>query len=221
DDGQPITTMGRALDTLFKLVEDSLLGPVLVCDYPIDLSPLAKRIPHAPHLTYRFEAFINGSEMGNAFSELNDPEDQRGRFLQQARERAAGDDEAMEIDEDFMVAMEHGMPPAGGLGIGIDRMVMTLTAAPSLREIILFPLLKDSGETTTVSVTVSPAEALFTLIEQAMAAQGWSPGKLMKELNVPKSDFNGWKKGERVPSPEQCAALSQALGISLEKLTAG
>lgn len=222
-DDSDVATRGRALDVLFsKCVEPHLTGPVFVLDYPIEISPLAKQIPHEPGLTWRFEAFLAGMELGNAFTELNDPEEQRRRFLHQAQEKAAGDDEAMEIDEDFLLAMEHGMPPAGGLGIGIDRLVMLLTGAPSLREVILFPLLKDKEEldVPATPVVASPAQRLFLTIEQGMAAQGVSAGRLMKELEVAKSDFNGWRKGERIPTPEQVTALAAYLHLPADELAA-
>lgn len=209
-DDTGVQTKGRALDVLFsKLVEDQLEGPLFVLDYPIELSPLAKRMPENPALTYRFEAFLHGMELGNAFSELNDPEEQRRRFLYQAEEKAAGDDEAMEIDEDFIEAMGHGMPPAGGLGIGIDRLVMLLTGAPSLREVILFPLLKEKEE---VDAPVALSTDFFAGLIQALAVAGVSPGRLMKECNIAKSEFNAWKKGEGEPTPEQRASLKALIG---------
>ena len=134
---------GKLVAELFdKCVESSLVQPTFILDYPIDISPLAKKKPGAPHLVERFEYFIGGMECGNAFTELNDPLDQRERFAAQARAAASGDEEAHPMDEDFLIAMEHGMPPAGGLGFGIDRMVMLFTGQPSIREVILFPQLR-------------------------------------------------------------------------------
>jgi lysyl-tRNA synthetase class 2 len=123
-------------------VEPKLLAPTFVLDYPAALSPLAKRDARRPQLVERFEAFIGGMEIANAFTELNDPDDQRQRFLEQAAAARGGDAEAQPLDEDFLLALEHGMPPAGGMGLGIGRLVMVLTGASHLREVKLFPHLR-------------------------------------------------------------------------------
>ena len=136
-------TWGNALYEVFdQKVEEKLVQPTFITMHPVDVSPLAKRSPKDPRLTERFELFICRSEMGNAFSELNDPIDQRERFQKQVELRDKGDDEAGMMDEDFITALEYGLPPTGGLGIGIDRCVMMLTNSDSIREVILFPTMK-------------------------------------------------------------------------------
>ena len=136
-------TRGTLLNMAFEeFVEEKLVQPTFIMDYPVEISPLAKRKKSEPWLTERFEAFITSREMGNAFSELNDPIDQRERFVEQMRQRESGDDEAHMMDEDFVTALEYGMPPTGGMGIGIDRMVMLLTDCYSIRDVLLFPTMK-------------------------------------------------------------------------------
>ncbi|HOP53810.1 MAG TPA: lysine--tRNA ligase, partial [Bacillota bacterium] len=134
---------GHVVNAFFeKYCEDKLIQPTFIYGHPVEISPLAKKDEKDPRFTQRFEVFIVQREHGNAFSELNDPIDQKERFMQQLKEREAGNEEAHVMDEDFITALEYGMPPAGGLGIGVDRMVMLLTDQPSIRDVILFPHMK-------------------------------------------------------------------------------
>ena len=140
---EPFMGVGALLDLIFgEKVEPTLTGPVLVTDFPVETTPLARRHRDDPALVERFEAFLFGKELANAFTELNDPVDQRQRFEAQMGLRAAGDAEAQVLDADYVRALEHGMPPAGGMGMGIDRLTMFLTGAPNIREVILFPMLR-------------------------------------------------------------------------------
>jgi len=140
----PQMEYGHIVNEFFEQrVEETLIQPVFVYGHPVEISPLAKKNKQDPRFTDRFELFIVGREYGNAFSELNDPVDQRQRFLAQVAERQAGNDEAQQLDEDYLNAMEHGMPPTGGLGVGVDRLVMLLTNQPSIRDVLLFPLMRE------------------------------------------------------------------------------
>ncbi|MCI6956575.1 MAG: lysine--tRNA ligase [Candidatus Faecousia sp.] len=171
-------TWGNALYACFdQKVEEHLIQPTFITMYPVEVSPLTKRSPSDPRLTERFEFFINRSEMGNAYSELNDPIDQRERFVKQAEQRERGDDETEMLDEDFLTALEYGMPPTGGMGMGIDRAVMLFTGADTIREVILFPTMKPTDmpksdeteekvEKTPVSAPAAPEEKIdFSKVE--------------------------------------------------------
>ena len=154
-------TWGNALyETFDQKVEETLIQPTFITMYPVEVSPLAKRSPEDPHLTERYEMFVCGCEMGNAFSELNDPIDQHQRFKAQAEKRANGDEEADMMDEDFVLALEYGMPPTGGLGFGIDRCAMMLCGTDSIRDVILFPTMKPlNGVKDEIGVNAQPIES--------------------------------------------------------------
>jgi lysyl-tRNA synthetase, class II len=139
--------LGKVLEEIFgAVVEPHLIQPTFVVSYPVEVSPLARRNDKDPRFVDRFELYIAGRELANAFSELNDPEDQLQRFLDQLREREAGDEEAHALDEDYVRALEHGLPPTAGEGIGVDRLVMLFTNSPSIRDVILFPQMRPENK---------------------------------------------------------------------------
>jgi lysyl-tRNA synthetase class 2 len=148
--GVPLTKtkrIGKIITKLFDvLVEPQLIQPTFITGYPVEVSPLSRRSDTEPEITERFELFVAGFEIANGFSELNDPEDQHQRFMQQMEDRREGDDEAHQMDADYIEALEYGMPPTAGEGIGIDRLAMLLTDAPSIREVILFPHMKSKNQ---------------------------------------------------------------------------
>ncbi|MBE5760165.1 MAG: lysine--tRNA ligase [Clostridiales bacterium] len=159
-------TWGNALYACFdQKVEEHLVQPTFITMYPVEVSPLTKRSPEDPRLTERFEFFICHSEMGNAYSELNDPIDQRERFMKQVEQRERGDDETEMLDEDFLTAMEYGMPPTGGMGMGIDRAVMLFTGSDTIREVILFPTMKPVGMQKSENAAEEAAPAVETVAE--------------------------------------------------------
>ena len=204
-------TWGNALyETFDQKVEATLIQPTFITMYPVEVSPLAKRSPEQPALTERYEMFICGCEMGNAFSELNDPIDQYQRFKAQAEKRANGDEEANMMDEDFVMALEYGMPPTGGLGFGIDRCSMMLCGASSIRDVILFPTMKPLDSDKKVSKEVSaPAEATQTapVVEEKIDFSNVQIEPLFED----QVDFDTFSKSDfRAVKVKECEAVKKS-----------
>ena len=204
-------TWGNALyETFDQKVEATLIQPTFITMYPVEVSPLAKRSPEQPALTERYEMFICGCEMGNAFSELNDPIDQYQRFKAQAEKRAHGDEEANMMDEDFVMALEYGMPPTGGLGFGIDRCAMMLCGASSIRDVILFPTMKPLDSDKKVSKEVSaPAEATQTapVVEEKIDFSNVQIEPLFQD----QVDFDTFSKSDfRAVKVKECEAVKKS-----------
>ena len=204
-------TWGNALyETFDQKVEATLIQPTFITMYPVEVSPLAKRSPEQPALTERYEMFICGCEMGNAFSELNDPIDQYQRFKAQAEKRAHGDEEANMMDEDFVMALEYGMPPTGGLGFGIDRCAMLLCGASSIRDVILFPTMKPLDSDKKVSKEVSaPAEATQTapVVEERIDFSNVQIEPLFED----QVDFDTFSKSDfRAVKVKECEAVKKS-----------
>ena len=201
-------TWGNALyETFDQKVEETLIQPTFITMYPVEVSPLAKRSPTDPHLTERYEAFICGCEMGNAFSELNDPIDQYERFKAQAAKRANGDEEADMMDEDFVMALEYGMPPTGGLGFGIDRCSMMLCGTDSIRDVILFPTMKPlDADKKAQKETAAPAEAVAAA-EEKIDFSNVEIEPLFKDL----VDFDTFAKSDyRAVKVKACEAVKKS-----------
>ena len=204
-------TWGNALYACFdQKVEEKLIQPTFITMYPVEVSPLTKRSPADPRLTERFELFICHSELANAYSELNDPIDQRQRFEKQVEQRERGDDETEMLDEDFLTAMEYGMPPTGGMGMGIDRCVMLLTGADTIREVILFPTMKPLDSDKKVSKEVSaPAEAAQTapVVEEKIDFSNVQIEPLFED----QVDFDTFSKSDfRAVKVKECEAVKKS-----------
>ena len=205
-DGVPHTWGNALYETFDQKVEETLIQPTFITMYPVEVSPLAKRSPAQPELTERYEMFICGCEMGNAFSELNDPIDQYQRFKAQAEKRANGDDEADMMDEDFVLALEYGMPPTGGLGFGIDRCAMMLCGTDSIRDVILFPTMKPLD---TDKKPAKPAEAAPTapVVEEKIDFSNVQIEPLFEEF----VDFDTFSKSDfRAVKVKECEAVKKS-----------
>ena len=214
---KPEWTSGKLIAELYdELGEATIVNPTFVTDYPIEVSPLAKRYDDEPRLTHRFELVIAGHEYANAFSELNDPVDQAERFARQMEEKAGGDEEAMEYDEDYVRALEYGMPPAGGIGIGIDRVVMLLTNQASIRDVLLFPHMRPEKNS-----KHSGAAAAKAAQDSAAAAEGvFAPNKVptldyskvaIEPLFADEVDFDTFSKSDfRAVKVKDCVAVPKS-----------
>lgn len=209
-DGVPHTWGNALYETFDQKVEETLIQPTFITMYPVEVSPLAKRSPSQPELTERYEMFICGCEMGNAFSELNDPIDQYQRFKAQAEKRANGDDEADMMDEDFVLALEYGMPPTGGLGFGIDRCAMMLCGTDSIRDVILFPTMKpldkDKTEKAETKEEEKPVEAA-PVVEEKIDFSNVQIEPLFKDF----VDFDTFAKSDfRAVKIKECEAVKKS-----------
>ncbi len=195
---------GKLIDEIFgETVEHDLIQPTFIIDYPVEMSPLCKKHRDNPELTERFELFVNGKELANAYTELNDPIDQKERFQEQVKLSEKGDDEAMYIDYDFLNALEYGMPPTSGMGIGIDRLVMLLTNKRSIQEVLFFPQMRPKP----VEKKVTPEDFEKIGIPKAwsehMVAAGFAHPKVLKETKATQihQKLNGYRKKNKLDIP--------------------
>ena len=213
---KPEWTAGKIIAEIYdELGEDTIVNPTFVCDYPIEVSPLAKRFEDDPRLTHRFELVIAGHEYANAFSELNDPVDQAERFKKQVEEKFAGDEEAMEYDEDYVRALEYGMPPAGGIGIGVDRVVMLLTNQASIRDVLLFPHMKPEAGTKSGAAAARKADEAAAAAKSSYAANKKPTLDLSKVTVEPLFedfvDFDTFSKSDfRAVKVKACEAVKKS-----------
>ena len=206
-DGVPHTWGNALYETFDQKVEETLIQPTFITMYPVEVSPLAKRSPSQPELTERYEMFICGCEMGNAFSELNDPIDQYQRFKAQAEKRANGDDEADMMDEDFVLALEYGMPPTGGLGFGIDRCAMMLCGTDSIRDVILFPTMKPLDMPKKEAEKPAEAVAVAPTVEEKIDFSNVEIEPLFKDF----VDFDTFAKSDyRAVKVKECEAVKKS-----------